>query len=142
MCDSSHVRPNFRHFLSALLGTKLSLALFESIDDPKTGELSWRLRHSRPNFDIRSRATAAQPSTVDDLKTTLQILRDEVARLEAENTGLNGLIDRMKLALPNDLRETFEQCRKIYGLIDQAGSSLKDAEADIAALVAKLPTSV
>jgi hypothetical protein len=39
VADSAPMYPSFRGFLSALLGTKLSLPLFESIEDPETGEL-------------------------------------------------------------------------------------------------------
>ncbi|OHT06280.1 hypothetical protein TRFO_25687 [Tritrichomonas foetus] len=136
----------YRCFLAALVGKKNSVALFESIEDPETSEIRWRLRPQTPESAAMYLSKGDKPlvrqeeppQQIEELQKTLVSLRRQANKLESDNHQYAMIIDRIKRTASPEVRKNFEFFESLYSFIEQFDHSMSDIEKHVKAIGKKI----
>ena len=137
--DDNEKDHRYQCFLSALVGKKNSFALFESKEDPETGEISWRIRPQTPESaalyltkgDKTKPKNDDKTEQIQSLRKTLIGLKNQATKLDYDNMQYSMMIDRIKRASPPNVQKNFESFEKLYQIIEQSNHSIHEIEKQV-----------
>lgn len=130
----------YRCFLSALVGKKNSLALFESsenLDNPD--DIKWRLRPQTPESaaiyltkgDSHALQKEEQQQQVIELQKVLTSLRRQANKLDADNRQYAHVIEQMKQSTSKEIQSDFGIFESLYNFIENSCKYLENIEKNV-----------
>lgn len=130
----------YRRFLSALVGKKNSLALFESTENPENpDDIKWRLRPQTPESaaiyltkgDSHALQKEEQQQQVLELQQVLASLRRQANKLDNDNRQYALVIEQMKQSTSKEVQSDFSIFESLYNYIETSSKHLENIEKDI-----------
>lgn len=130
----------YRRFLSALVGKKNSLALFESAENPENpDDIKWRLRPQTPESaaiyltkgDTHTLQKEEQQQQILELQKVLTSLRRQTNKLDADNRQYALVVEQMKQSTSKEIQSEFVIFESLYNYIECSSKYLENIEKDV-----------